>query len=76
MGPLDRSARMTTKRPVRAKGMRVNTYNLLSQCVDDGIAAGWRHAHKHVEHPDEAVIAEHLSRDIMNEVCEWFEFDE
>jgi hypothetical protein len=56
--------------------MRVNTYNLLSQCVEDGIASGLMHAHKHVEHPPEEMVREHLERDIMNAICEWFTFDD
>jgi hypothetical protein len=56
--------------------MRVNTYNLLSQCVEDGIATGWMHAHKHAEHPAGEFIYECLERDIMNAICERFTFDD
>lgn len=62
-----------TKLPVQG-GFRVDTYKVLSRAVEEGIAYGWRRAHKHVENPDEAAIQESIHNEVMNAACEWFSF--
>jgi hypothetical protein len=55
--------------------LQVNAYRLLSECVERGVTAGWRHAHKHTDAPTEAQLLEHLGRDVMNEISNYFTFD-
>lgn len=55
--------------------MRVRAYDVLSQAVEDGVRAGWRRAHKHVDGPPPEAIQEHVEREVMNAICEWFEFE-
>lgn len=48
------------------------TYELLYRCVEDGIAMGISRAFKHDSRPSEDTIGENIHREVMNEICEWF----
>jgi len=48
------------------------TYDLLDRCVHDGIAMGMTRAYKHNSRPSEDTIKENIHREVMNEICEWF----
>jgi hypothetical protein len=56
--------------------LHVNCYAVLSDCVERGVASGWYHAHKHTDEPDEESIRRHLVDDILNEISEYFSFDD
>ncbi len=56
--------------------LRVNVYAVMRQAVESGVAMGWRHAHKHADNPSEDVIKDKISDDVMNEICEWFNFND
>ena len=63
------------KRPVRG-GMKVRAYPVLYRAVEEGVAYGWRRAHKHTDKPDAAAIEEQIVTVMVNEVCEYFHFAE
>ena len=42
------------------------------QCVETGVVTGWRRAHKHVEHPEEDALRDHIQEAVITEICEWF----
>lgn len=48
------------------------TYQLLDRCIDDGIAMGFTRAHKHDSRPSEDNIKQNIHREVMNEICAWF----
>lgn len=50
-------------------------YNLISECIDRGTLRGYRRAHKHLEDPDEGSVVDNIHREIMNELCEYFDFN-
>lgn len=54
--------------------LRVNVYVLLAECIERGLAIGYRRAHKHTDDPGEDAILEHQQREIMNAVSEYFTF--
>lgn len=56
--------------------MKPNTYKLLMECVETGIALGWRRAHKHNDTPDEEAIKLAIEDAIQTEICEWFKFND
>jgi hypothetical protein len=56
--------------------MKPNTYKLLMECVETGIALGWRRAHKHNDNPDEEAIKLAIEDAIQTEICEWFKFND
>jgi hypothetical protein len=59
--------------------MRPNSYTILCDCLDAGIAYGLRRADKHADDPltdaQRERLAEHLEREILNAICEKFDFD-
>ena len=57
-------------------GMRVRAYTVLQRAVEEGVAYGWRRAHKHTATPDESAIQDEIVTGILNEVCEYFDFDD
>lgn len=57
------------------KKLKPNTYEILYNCVEQGIDAGWNKAHKHLDNPSEDKIKEEILRYIMLVVVEKFNFD-
>ena len=66
------------KQPKRtvSGGMRVRAYDVLRRAVEEGVEYGWRRAHKHTDRPDADAIKDQFVTGILNEVCEYFAFDE
>lgn len=67
------------KKPAKRKvtgGMRVDAYTVLDRAVEEGIAYGWRRAHKHVASPDEAAIQAAIQDAVMNSIAGVFKFDD
>jgi hypothetical protein len=63
-----------TKRTVTG-GMRMRAYDVLRRAIEEGVEYGWRRAHKHTDAPDEETIKDQIVTGILNEVCEYFDFD-
>lgn len=55
--------------------MEPNTYKLIEMCVESGVAYGLTRAYKHNDKPTAEQIEEKIRQAIMNEICEWFEFE-
>jgi hypothetical protein len=49
---------------------------VLSRSIEEGVAYGWRRAHKHTEAPDEEAIRDHIVTAVLNEICEYFDSSE
>ncbi|QRN98477.1 hypothetical protein JRI60_05325 [Archangium violaceum] len=64
-----------TKRSVHG-GMKVRAYDVLRRAVEEGATYGWRRAHKHTDTPEENAIVDQLIQGVLNEVCEYFDFDD
>ncbi len=56
--------------------MRPNAHKLISDCIERGIARGYARAHKHSDDPGENVIKHEIEEAIMNEISDYFLFDE
>jgi hypothetical protein len=56
--------------------MRAKEYDVLVMAVEQGVALGWNHAHKHVEKPDAEAIQAKIVDDVTTAICEWFNFDQ
>ena len=67
---------MKRTRPKIAGGMRVRAYDVLRRAIEEGIEYGWRRAHKHTDTPDDEAIKEQILTGILNEVSEYFDFDD
>jgi hypothetical protein len=44
--------------------------------VDQGVSCGFTRAYKHDENPPQDLIMEHVIKEVMNSISEWFDFDE
>jgi hypothetical protein len=49
---------------------------LLEKCITDGVIFGHTRAYKHNDFPSKADINESIVREVLNELHEWFYFDE
>jgi hypothetical protein len=54
----------------------VNTYRLLSSCIERGIEAGWHRARKHNPDPLPHVVWSEIESAILTEISEFFRFDD
>lgn len=57
-------------------GIYPRTYRVLRMAVEDGVRCGWSRAHKHVDDPETDAILEHIQDEVINQICEWFKFDD
>jgi hypothetical protein len=56
--------------------MKAKEYNLIAQCVETGVMLGWNRAHKHDATPEDEAIRNAIEQAVLNEICEWFDFEE
>jgi hypothetical protein len=56
--------------------MRVRAYPVLYRAIEEGVAYGWRRAHKHTDTPEAHAIEEQIVSAVLSEICEYFDFDE
>lgn len=56
--------------------MKARDGMVLERCVETGIKLGLNRARKHQEAPTEAEVVEAILRAVMDEVEEWFIFEE
>ena len=49
---------------------------LLEKCILDGVTRGHTRAYKHNDAPSRSDINEAIVREVLNELHEWFDFDE
>jgi hypothetical protein len=54
--------------------MKVDTYKLISNCIERGIDIGWQRAHKYTDHPEVGHLKETIYDNILIEICEYFNF--
>ena len=56
--------------------LKLNMYNIIGTCVEQGIERGYKHAHKHTDNPDADGIRDHIYEGVMNNLSEVINFDE
>ena len=56
--------------------MKAKEYNLIAQCVENGVKLGWNRVNKYHENPDHETICDVIENAVLNEICEWFDFEE
>ena len=56
--------------------MKAKEYNLIVQCVETGVMIGWNRARKYADDPDPETIRNAIEQAVLNEICEWFDFEE
>ena len=55
--------------------MKPKVYQLLMQCIEDGVEFGYHRASKHTDTPSDDDIKQSIIREIDNQICEWFDFE-
>lgn len=56
--------------------MRPDIYKLVEHCVETGSKLGVSRAFKHDEAPSQEAIADKVSQAVMQEIFEWFRFED
>jgi hypothetical protein len=56
--------------------MKPNILKLLERCVEDGTHTGVHRSFKYADQPSREEIIKQVVHNVMNELHEWFEFDE
>lgn len=56
--------------------MKPKIHVVLDHCLESGIEFGLNRAYKHDDSPSREAIKEHIYREIMNHIYDWFDFDE
>lgn len=56
--------------------MKWKSYVLMETAIEDGLAGGWRRAHKHTDTPTPEAVQHEQLQYIMNALCEILDFDE
>jgi hypothetical protein len=56
--------------------MKPDTYKLIQMCVESGVEKGLQRAKKHNDAPTEEQIHYAITKEVMLEIREWFEFEE
>jgi len=56
--------------------MVAKEYNVMEMAVSAGVEYGYNRAHKHTDSPSEDQIKEAIIKAVMDEICEWFVFEE
>ena len=65
------------KKKVALEGaVRLNAWEILSRAVEEGVASGWRRAHKHDDHPGEETISECIRTAVMDSISEVILWDD
>lgn len=56
--------------------IKFKTYQLIERAVEDGLAYGYRKAHKHTDNPDEETLKQLILDAVMQEFSEIINFEE
>jgi hypothetical protein len=54
--------------------LKINTYKIISQAVEDGIAYGFNRAYKHTDTPGAEHIKDQIEQAVLNELCDVINF--
>lgn len=57
-------------------GLKPKTFVVLQRAIEEGVARGYRRAHKHTDTPEESAICTSIEEAVMGEICEVFDFDD
>jgi hypothetical protein len=56
--------------------MKAKEYALIEMAVRSGIEYGYTRAHKHTDTPSETVVVDAIFLAVMNDINDWFSFEE
>lgn len=72
----NRGGRLNMKKPKIKinNSIKLRTYNIISEAVNNGVNYGYKRAHKHTDTPDEDSIIGTVYHEVMNSLCEIIDF--
>lgn len=56
--------------------MKAKFYDIIMESVSDGIAIGYRRAHKHDDNPSEEVIFNEIENEVGNNLHKYLDFQD
>ena len=56
--------------------MKANYWKIIEMAVDQGVECGLNRAFKHTDEPTREQIHAEVEREVMNIICEYFEFND
>jgi hypothetical protein len=62
------------KNQINSGSIHVNVREVLCRAVETGVSVGWRRAHKHTDIPLAEDVIESITRAVMEEIHNYFEF--
>lgn len=64
------------KNKIKVKNdIKLNSYRIITDKIEEGINWGYRRAHKHCDNPNEDEIKEQMFNEITNALCDIIDFD-
>ena len=54
--------------------MKINEYQVMSDCVEQGVAYGYQRAHKYSDNPSDDIIRDEIEIAVKIQICEYFKF--
>ena len=56
--------------------IRINSFEIISRAVNEGIQYGWMRAHKHDDNPNAEFVKDEIEKAVVGELCDVLKFDE
>ena len=56
--------------------VRIDAYHVISCAVEKGVLCGWNLSRKYTDQPDECLLCEQMSEQVMLALCEVLKFEE
>lgn len=56
--------------------VKLDTWAIISRAVEEGVAYGWRRAHKHTDTPTEDAVTAEIEQAVMSALSEVVKWDE
>jgi len=56
--------------------MKAKDFKVLERAIEEGVNFGLSRAYKHTENPGDGIIKDNINREVLNEICEMFTFDD
>lgn len=56
--------------------MKAKTRVILEMAIEEGVARGWRRAHKHTDSPSEQAVKDAIEDCVMAQIYEYFSFED
>ena len=54
--------------------VKFNSYQIIDRAVEEGVATGYRRAHKHTANPSEKLLKECIYLEVMTSLCGVLDF--